>query len=72
MACPSILVTKPYQNSYIERFNRTYQEDVLDLYLFEALHEVCEITDEWIEMCNYERPHDSLNDMTPKEYVEAA
>ena len=45
---------------------------MLDLYLFEALHEVCEITDEWIEVCNYERPHDSLNDMTPKEYVEAA
>ena len=62
----------PYQNSYIGRFNRTYREDVLDLYLFETLQEVREVTDDWIDLYNYERPHDSLNDMTPKEYLQAA
>lgn len=30
------------------------------------------ITDDWIDLYNYERPHDSLNDMTPMEYLQAA
>lgn len=62
----------PYQNGYIERFNRTYREDVLDLYLFSNLDEVRQQTDRWIQLYNYERPHDGLNDMTPIEYLNAA
>lgn len=62
----------PYQNAYIERFNRTYRYEVLDLYLFENLNEVKQITEEWIDIYNRERPHESLNDMTPIEYRMAA
>ncbi|MEJ6475628.1 integrase core domain-containing protein, partial [Pseudoalteromonas piscicida] len=62
----------PYQNGFVERFNRSYREEVLDLYLFESLQEVREITDEWLDIYNYERPHDSLGDMTPIGYLEAA
>ncbi len=30
---------KPTQNSYIERFNRTYREEVLNMYVFKTLNQ---------------------------------
>ncbi len=62
---------KPAQNAYIERFNRTYREDVLDMYLFSHLDEVRDITTRWMYEYNSDRPHESLNDMTPWEYMAA-
>ena len=58
----------PYQNGYIERFNRTYRTEVLDLYIFKNLEQARKITEEWLEMYNTERPHEALNNMTPIEY----
>ena len=60
---------KPTQNSYVERFNRTYRDESLDLYLFRTLTEVRDLTASWIRKYNEERPHDSLGDLTPAEYL---
>lgn len=63
---------KPAQNGYIERFNRTYREDVLDLYLFRNLTEVRNISSEWFFDYNGDRPHEALNNMTPYEFLNNA
>jgi putative transposase len=36
---------KPMQNGFIERFNRSYREAVLDMYVFQTLNEVREQTE---------------------------
>lgn len=59
---------KPAQNAYIERFNRTYREAVLDQYLFHSLHDVRTITEYWLEIYNYCRPHDALDGLTPHQF----
>ena len=59
----------PTQNSYVERFNRTYRDEILNMYVFKTLSEVREITENWLREYNEERPHDSLDDLTPWEYL---
>ncbi|MCO6548832.1 MAG: transposase, partial [Gilliamella sp.] len=42
----------PYQNGYIERFNRSYRTEVLNLYLFNNLEQVRKVTEEWLTIYN--------------------
>ena len=51
---------KPDQNAYIERLNRSYREEVLDAHLFGSIEEAQAISDEWLEDCNTDWPHDGL------------
>lgn len=59
---------KPTQNAFFERFNRTYRTEILDFYLFRTLNEAREITERWMNEYNSERPHESLNNLTPYEF----
>lgn len=60
---------KPTQNSYVERFNRTFRDEILNFYVFSRLSEVRSIVDNWIKEYNEQRPHESLGNLTPEEFV---
>jgi putative transposase len=60
---------KPMQNGFIERFNRSYREAVLDMFVFQELSEVREETEKWLREYNEERGHDSLGKLTPREFL---
>lgn len=61
---------KPNQNASIERFNRTFRQDILDQHLFVRLADVREAAWWWMLEDNEDRPHDSLDGMTPIEFCQ--
>lgn len=60
---------KPTQNGFIERFNRTYREDVLDAHIFENIRQARGVTDQWKVDYNENHPHTSLANMSPIEFL---
>ena len=60
---------KPSQNGYVERFNRTYREEVLSAYLFESIEHIEEITHQWMWEYNNIRPHKSLMNLPPTKFL---
>ena len=59
----------PQENGFVERFNKTYRSDILDANILRDLNHCREITREWIQEYNHERPHESLGDKTPIQYA---
>lgn len=60
---------KPQQNAIVERFNRTFREDVLDANLFISIEHAEQIIQQWKVDYNNIRPHQSLNFQTPASYA---
>ncbi len=61
---------KPNQNAFVERFNKTYRDEILDSYLFEDLEQVREISYQWQIKYNERRPHDALGSLPPTVFRE--
>ncbi len=68
MAIRYIQPGKPNQNAYVERFNRTFRDELLDQHPFLRLDDVREAVYWWSIDYNERRPHDSLGDLTPAEH----
>jgi putative transposase len=60
---------KPSQNGFIERFNKTFREDILDAHLFDSAATVQRFANDWIWMYNNERPHESLKNTPPAPFL---
>ena len=60
---------KPNQSAFVERFNKTYREAVLDTHLFASLDEVRAETADFLQRYNTQRPHDSLGSVPPVTFL---
>ena len=60
---------KPTQNAYVESFNGKLREECLNVHWFSSLGHAREVIDTWRRDYNEVRPHSSLGDRTPAEFV---
>lgn len=60
-----IQLGKANQNAFIERFSRSFRQEVLDARLFNSVSEVLAAADDWLTDCCECRPRDSLGSVRP-------
>ena len=56
------------RTALIEHFIRTYREEVPNAYGLETLDQVCEVSAQWLQSYNEERPHQALAGIPPATY----
>ena len=61
---------KPTQNAFIESFNGRLRDECLNETLFSSLTDAREELEKWRDDYNYHRPHSSIVNLTPSEFVE--
>jgi putative transposase len=59
---------KPAQNAFVERFNGTLRDELLELYCLRTLDEVRVHAQRWMRICNEKRTHRSLGKLPPSEF----
>ena len=62
---------KPQQNGFIESFNGRFRDECLNEHWFLSLADARRIVEEWRRDYNENRPHSSLGNLTPMEYLAA-
>ncbi|KPM30205.1 Integrase catalytic subunit [Croceitalea dokdonensis DOKDO 023] len=60
---------KPTDNPFIESFNGSFRDECLNANWFFSLEDAQEKFDIWREDYNGFRPHSSLGDMSPNEFI---
>ena len=60
---------KPMQNGFVESFNGRLHDECLNECLFTNLNEARQIIEDWRIDYNTNRPHTSLNGLTPTEFA---
>ncbi len=63
---------KPTDNCHIETFNGSFRDECLNLHWFETMEEAKVIIEAWRRDYNESRPHSTLNDLSPAEFVRQA
>ena len=63
---------KPTDNCHIETFNGSFRDECLNLHWFETLDEAKAIIEAWRRDYNESRPHSTLNDLSPAEFLRQA
>lgn len=59
----------PWENAYIESFNDKFRDECLNMHVFTDGHEAQEVIEAWRLEYNDQRPHSSLNYLTPSEFA---
>lgn len=59
---------KPTDNPFIESFNGSFREECLNCHWFMSLTDAQDKIEQWRQEYNFERPHTSLENLTPNEY----
>ena len=60
---------KPMQNGFVESFNGRLRDECLNEHLFDGLADARRVIAAWRADYNDERPHTSLNGLTPSEFA---
>ncbi len=60
---------KPMQNAFVESFNGSFRDELLNETLFSSLAEARDKITAWKEDYNRHRPHSSLGNLTPQEFA---
>lgn len=60
---------RPVENMYMESFNGRLRDECLNLHYFTSLDHARQVIEDWRVDYNTERPHSSLDNLTPEEFI---